>query len=144
MEPEPVAVVLAGLVQRGVVAGEAVDGAVVGDADEQRAALPAVEERGDRLERRRLEGLVDLAGVGPGAQRRLVLEVVVLTAGAEQLADRAVLLVSDPGLALDQWWRRPDGRSVARSSVVEELERDLLVAVEPVEHAVWNPRRTRP
>ena len=52
---EEVAVVLAVLVQGGVVAGEAVDGAVVGDPDEQGAAFAAVGEGGDGLDDRGLQ-----------------------------------------------------------------------------------------
>ena len=91
-----------GLGAAGVVGIEAVDGAVVGDADEQGAALAGVQERGDGLEAGGLERLEELAGVGVGAQGGLVLEVGGLLVGAEELDDVAVLLVGDLGLALDE------------------------------------------
>ena len=50
VEAEQVAVVLAGLAQRGVIRVEAEDRAVVGHPDQQGPALPAVQERGDGLE----------------------------------------------------------------------------------------------
>src|SRR6266496_5205306 len=89
VELEQVPVVLARLPQGGVVAVQTDDGAVVGHADEQRAAVGAVQERGDGLDRRGLQRLVLLAAL-PGPQRRLVLEVLGLPVRAEQLADRAV------------------------------------------------------
>lgn len=54
---EPVRWVLADLGAAGVVGVEAVNGAVVGDADQEGAAIMEVEERGDGLDRRRLQRL---------------------------------------------------------------------------------------
>ena len=57
MESEQVAAVLTRFAKRGVVGAEAEDRSVVGDPDEQRSALAAVQEGGHGLEGRRLERL---------------------------------------------------------------------------------------
>jgi hypothetical protein len=63
VQAEQVAVVFAVLVQAGEVGVEPNRHAVVVDAEQQRAALLAVEERGDGLDGRRFQRSVQVTGV---------------------------------------------------------------------------------
>ena len=67
-----------------LISVQPVDGAVVGHAHQQGAALPAVHERGDRLQRGALQQPDRLAGVLMGAQRGLVLQKRRLAVGPQQ------------------------------------------------------------
>ena len=122
---------LAALGERLVVGFEPVDGAVIGDADQQGAAVLAVEEPGDGLDHGLL-GDLGLARLCPDvpAQRRLVLELAVLAVGADEVADGASSLAGDSGSGVDAGQVLGDQRG-PEFVVVEELGGDLLVAVEP-------------
>jgi hypothetical protein len=76
VEVKQVAVVLAVFSQRGVVRLEAEDRAVVGDPDEQRPALPAVEERGYGLEPN-----VSIAAISPMIAVPTVAQAMIFPGG---------------------------------------------------------------
>ena len=132
VELEQVGVVLAFLGEAGVVGVEPEHGAVVGDADQQGSAGRRVEECGDGLERGRLEWLEDLAAVGVGAERRLVLDRRGLSCG-QQVADRDPLLAGDLGGGVGAGEGGAD-QLAEQLRVVEQLVGEVFVGLGHVEH----------
>ena len=125
LAPQVAVASFAALGEGGVVVLQAVDPAVVGDADEQRAAVGAVGEPGDRLHDRVLDVAGLLALVDVPAHRRLVLEGPGLAVGMDQLADRTRPLTRHPGLRVD-----------ARRAAFEPRRFEVGIVQDRVDHFV--------
>ena len=116
LAPEVLVASLAALGEGGVVVLEATDGAVVGDADEEGATEFGVGEAGDGLDSRVLGGTAPCLPVDIPAQGGLVLQVLRLTVGAQQVADGTSPLAGGDGPLLHA--RGEDGHDgVARAIV---------------------------
>ena len=101
LAPQVVVASLAALGERGVVVFQAVYLAGIGDADEQGSAVAVVCEPGDGLDDRVLQLRRLLSQPHVPAHRRLVLQELILTVGADQFADRARALAGDPSSLID-------------------------------------------
>ena len=113
----------------GVVGLQAVDGTVVGHADEQGATESGVGETGDGLDGGVLGNAPFALCVDVPAQRGFVFQVEGLAVGSEQVADRAGSLSGDGRTFLHVGGEHIDECGL-QLAVVEIAEDQFVVAVE--------------